>query len=240
MYRMVIDTETLGDTDNPLCYDIGYAIMDSNGSIVESRRHLVRETFFYMRDRMGTCYYAEKLPLYYGALMNGLTDLPLVEIRQELIELCKQYNIKQVWAFNAAFDRRALNYTAETVSNGFVKWFMPYGVEWHCIQAFAGQTILNSRTYFKYAITHGLVSEKGNVRTTAEATYQYIADDESFTEEHTALSDVLIECQILFKCLKQHTKANTKPSRSAWRFCQEKFKNFVESPQGQKLVNQSK
>lgn len=236
MNRIVIDTETLGTLANPLCYDIGYAIMDSKGNILATRRHLVRETFFNMREQMGSAYYAEKLPLYYDALKNGLTDLSLVDIREELLGLCKQYNVKQVWAFNAAFDQKALNNTVKTISNGFVASFLPGGVEWHCIQAFAGQTVLNSRSYFKYAITHGLVSDAGNVRTTAEAAYQYLMGDDTFQEEHTALSDVLIECAILARCLRQHKKANTAPSRFSWRYCQEKFHQFFKSPQGQKLA----
>lgn len=228
MNRIVIDTETLGGLENPLCYDIGYAIMNNDGEILTTRRYLVRETFFGMREKMKTAYYAEKLPLYYAEMLKDLKDQPLAAIRKELFELCEQFKVKQVWAFNAAFDEKALNNTVKTISNGFVEEFLPFGVEWHCIQAFAGQTFLNSRSYFKYAINHDLVSEKGNVRTTAEAAYQYLNDDENFIEEHTALSDVLIECAILHKCLKQHKKANTSPSRYSWKHCQKKFHDYVE------------
>lgn len=226
---MIIDTETTGSLEQPLCYDIAYAIMDNNGAIVLTRRYLVREVFFGMRDAMQSAYYAEKLPQYYEAMQCGLTDETLANIYTEIKRVCNEYNITQVWAFNAAFDRNALNYTIETVSNGFVKWFMPYGVEWKCIQAYATQTILNSRNYFKYAVSHGLVSESRNVRTTAEAAYRYISRDDAFIEAHTALEDVLIECQILHKCLRQHRKVDPRPSRSAWRACQPKFKQYLAS-----------
>ena len=40
-------------------------------------------------------------------------------------------------------------------------------------------------------------TNKGNIMTNAEVVYQYITDQEDFKEDHTALSDAIIESEIL-------------------------------------------
>ena len=45
-----------------------------------------------------------------------------------------------------------------------------------------------------------------NGKKTAEIIWRYLTDDMSFEEEHTGLTDVTIEAQILAECIKQHKR----------------------------------
>lgn len=227
MNRIILDVETTGTIDEPLVYDLGFQLVDSDFNVILERNYVVRDIFFGMSDKMVTAYYAEKLPQYHIEIANGTRTVEnFIDIYKHMKELCKTYNVLQVWAYNARFDRLALNHTIEILSNGFVSWFMPYGVEWECIQGAAVSTFLNSRRFFKFAIENNMVSSSGNVRTTAEAAYSYLIR-EKFTEAHTGLEDVKIEAAILQKALAQHKKMNTKPSRTHWRTPQSKFKAYT-------------
>lgn len=227
MNRLILDVETAGTTDKPLVYDLGFQIVDNDFNVILERNYVVRDVFFGMSDKMITAYYSEKLPQYYIEIADGTRTVEnFLDIYKRVKELCKTYNISQVWAYNARFDRLALNYTIEFLSNGFVSWFMPYGVEWKCIQGAAVSTFLNSTRFFKFAIKNNMVSPSGNVRTTAEAAYSYLIGEE-FTEAHTGLEDVKIEAAILQKALSQHKKMDTKPSRAHWRTPQSKFKAYT-------------
>lgn len=68
---LVIDTETCNSVDEPLPYDVGYAICDRNGNIALERSFVVAETFLDMKDVMKSAYYAEKIPKYWEDIKNG-------------------------------------------------------------------------------------------------------------------------------------------------------------------------
>lgn len=231
MYRVIIDTETAGSIEERKdlrVYDFGYQIVDNQFRVVCSRRFLIGEVFNDV-ELMASAYYAHKLPLYYKDLAEGeVTCVKFIDAYKQFASDCKQFNVKQAWAYNAAFDRDALNATIEAISNGFKKWFMPYGIKWKCIQTLCASTILKRPTYYKFALANGLISEAGNLRTTAEAAYQYMTKDPSFIESHTALDDVIIERQLLAYALTRKTKGKeTKVRRDAWRLPQKDFKAWM-------------
>ena len=68
---LVIDTETCNSIEQPLVYDIGYAICDRFGDIVVERSFVVAETFLGMQDVMASAYFAEKIPQYWEDVKNG-------------------------------------------------------------------------------------------------------------------------------------------------------------------------
>ena len=67
----------------------------------------------------------------------------------------------------------------------------------------ACQTIFQQKTFQNY---FAKFTEKGNFITNAEIAYNYIMNTEDFIEDHTALSDTIIECKILARCLRIHNK----------------------------------
>lgn len=191
----VIDTET---TKNGYVYDFGAAIMDiGTGEVIDSMNVIIEETFNDV-SAMATSYYACKIPAYIEAINAGkLEVLPFSECFKRFSSLLESYNVRSIWAYNMAFDFKALNRTIAELSNGFVISFFPDSAKCYDLMSSAINTIGNTRRYQKWAIAHDYVTPTGRARATAETMFRFISDDASFVEEHTALSDAMIEADIL-------------------------------------------
>ena len=72
-----------------------------------------------------------------------------------------------------------------------------------CIWNLACETILQDKGYKEFCKNNGYITQAGNYLTNAETTYKYITKKLNFKEDHTALSDVLIEKEILEYIIKQ-------------------------------------
>ena len=224
---LVIDTETCNTLEQPLVYDIGYAIADRNGNVVLERSFLVAEIFLDKKDIMSSAYYAEKIPMYWEDVKKGTRVIKsLFNIRKQLFADMKEYNVKKVGAYNMGFDKKALNITIRYCSKSLIRWFFPFGVEYFCIWHLATQTLLQQKTFFKMAEKNDWISEKGNLLTNAEITYNYINKMSDFKESHTGLEDVRIEIEIMAHCFKQHKKMNTNINPSCWRLVQKAYKEY--------------
>lgn len=191
----IIDTET---TRAGMVYDFGAAIMNAaTGEIIDTMNVVVEETFNDV-SAMNTSYYACKIPAYIEAINAGeLEVLPFSECFKRFSSLLESHNVHSVWAYNMAFDYRALNRTITELSNGFVTSFFPAGVTCYDLMSSSVNIIGNTRRYQKWAIAHDYVTPTGRARVTAETMFRFITDDDSFVEDHTALSDAMIEADIL-------------------------------------------
>ena len=224
---LVIDTETCNTVEQPLPYDIGFAICDRMGNIAEERSYVVAETFLDMKDTMKSAYFAEKIPQYWEDIKNGSREIKSIyKIRKEVKDLMNKYNVKKVGAYNMGFDKRALNNVMRYTTKSFCRWFFPFGTEFFCIWHLATQTLLQQKTFFKMAEKNDWFSEKGNLLTNAEVTYNYINKMSDFKENHTGLEDVRIEIEIMAHCFKQHKKMNTNINPSCWRLVQKAYKEY--------------
>ena len=224
---LVIDTETCNTVEQPLPYDIGFAICDRMGNIAEERSYVVAETFLDMKDTMKSAYFAEKIPQYWEDIKNGSREIKSIyKIRKEVKDLMKKYNVKKVGAYNMVFDKRALNNVMIYTTKSSCRWFFPFGTEFFCIWHLATQTLLQQKTFFKMAEKNDWFSEKGNLLTNAEVTYNYIKKMSDFKESHTGLEDVRIEIEIMAHCFRQHKKMNTNINTSCWRLVQKAYKEY--------------
>ena len=224
---LIIDTETCNTIEQPLPYDIGFAICDRMGNIAEERSYVVAETFLDMKDTMKSAYFAEKIPQYWEDIKNGSREIKSIyKIRKEVKDLMNKYNVKKVGAYNMGFDKRALNNVMRYTTKSFCRWFFPFGTEFFCIWHLATQTLLQQKTFFKMAEKNGWFSEKGNLLTNAEVTYNYIKKMSDFKEEHKGLEDVRIEIEIMAHCFRQHKKMNTNINTSCWRLVQKAYKKY--------------
>lgn len=220
---LVIDTETCNTLEQPLPYDIGFAICDRQGYIYEERSYIVAETFLDMRDVMQSAYFAEKIPTYWNDIKNGTRLIKSIyTIRKEVRNLMKEYKIKKVGAYNMSFDKRALNNVMRYTTKSFCRWFFPFGTEYFDIWHMACQVLMNSRTYIRFAIENDLETEKGNLLTSAESCYKYITKMVNFEEEHKGLEDVRIEIDIMVKCFETHKKMDKSINSGCWRIPQRK------------------
>ena len=224
---LVVDTETCNTIEQPLPYDIGYAICDKFGNIYVKRSFVVAEIFCDMSDVMQSAYYAEKIPQYWEDIKRGKRELKSTwTIRKIMCQDIKDYKIKKVGAYNMAFDKRALNNLMRYVSKSFLRWWFPFGIEYFCIWSMACQVILNRKSYIDFAIKNGLISDANNIQTSAECAYKYIKKLVDFKENHTGLEDVEIEVDIMAECYRQHKKMDKKINTACWRLVQQKRKEL--------------
>lgn len=223
-YTMVLDVETAGGLDKRLCYDIGLAITDKKGNIMETRSFLIKEIFM-DRPLMATAYYAQKIPSYYQDLIEGKHELVSFDYaRNEILDLIEKYNVKTFSAYNLQFDLSALKNTYNYIENGDVKgdleFFTPSLLErlkLKCIWSYACEVLYSQKSFQYFAIKHGFYSEKGNYKTSAEVGYAYMTNNPNFVEEHRGLDDVLIEVAILARCNRQNKKHKSGILGSPWR-----------------------
>ena len=111
MKIIVLDTETLG-LDNPLIYDCGYVIYDTELKAKIKEKSYIIKQIFDNEQLFATAYYHKKRPLYIERLKSGYSKKvgwgSLVNYLKKDIE---KYNIDFVGAYNSRFDYRAFDKT---------------------------------------------------------------------------------------------------------------------------------
>ena len=151
-YYLVLDVEGVGECNNALAYDLGFAITDKKGNIYEKHSYVIREIFEEQKELMKSAYYANKIPNYIQDISTGkrqVVDFKLA--RWILINKMKKWNVIAVCAYNAKYDRNALNNTLQFVTNRERKYFFPYGTEIYDIWTMCAETICKQKTYHKLA-----------------------------------------------------------------------------------------
>lgn len=193
---MVFDTETTS-LEKPFCYNIGYVIANENETLV--KKSFVVEQIWHNLPLFNTAYYAEKRPLYVSAMKARKTVLDKFGyICREMARDIKQYNVKFAFAYNSPFDEKVFNFNCD-----WFKCINPFDtVIIKDIRAFAHKYIVDEQ-YMQFCEEYEQFTDSGNYSTTAETMFRYIMLDTEFTEDHTALSDSLIELEILRRCLRK-------------------------------------
>lgn len=226
-YFLVLDTETCNTLEQPIPYDIGWTICDRKGNIYARRSFVVAEVFCDMRDVMKSAYYAEKVPNYWEDIKAGRRRLAgMWTIRRAMRDDIKNFKIREVGAYNMAFDKRALNNLMRYVSKSWCRWWFPFGVEFFCIWAMACDVILNRKSFVNFCEAHNFISEAGNISTSAETAYRYLKNTPDFVESHTGLEDVEIEVAIMAHCYAQKKKMQKAINPACWRKVQRKRKEL--------------
>ena len=213
--NIVIDTETCPiDTtltevrpENMWSYDIGWAVVDDDGSDIVVRSFVNADIFLGEKEAMKSAFFADKIPQYWEDIKAGRRILTsFYNIRKVFLEDVKKYNVKQVFAHNMRFDYGTLNNTERWLTKSQYRYFFPYGIEICDTLKMCRDVIAKMPSYIRFCEENGYFTKNGQVRLTAEIVYRFITKDLDFVEEHTGLSDVMIEKEILAYCYKQHKK----------------------------------
>ena len=204
-YYIVFDTETTNGLDDPIVYDLGFAVIDKNGNVYEKHSFVIGEVFYGMKELMKSAYYAEKIPQYVEQIKRGERKVvSLYTAKKIFAQACKEYNVKAVIAHNARFDYRATSKTQRYLTKSKYRFFLPYGVEIWDTMKMANDTICKQVHYKEFCYNNGYLTKNGRVRKTAEILYRYISGEHDFIESHTGLEDVMVEKEIFVHCLRQH------------------------------------
>lgn len=210
-YYLTIDTETANNIDCPIVFDIGGAVHDKKGNVLETFSFIVQEVFYEMPHLMSECFYLVKVPYYNTQIYNKERIIKSwYEIKKHIDELCDKYKVKAIIAHNMRFDYRATNTTQRYLTKSKYRYFFPYNVElWDTLEM-ARSTICKQKSYIKWCAKNGYLAKNGRPRATAEILYRYISNNNNFIENHTGLEDVLIEKEIFVRCIAQHKKMRKK------------------------------
>ena len=216
---MVLDTETCDLSGS--VYDVGYTITNKKGDILATRNWLVKEIFTDAKRMMGA-FYAKKMFSHYAPMLDdGLVKLKEWDYIVSMIRAdVKAFGVNIISAYNAGFDLRVMRNTNALLGDGTP--ILPKGLKVLDIWQFACETKLSQKAYKKLARARGWVSPAGNIKTGAEFCYRYTSGNHEFIEDHTALSDAIIETQILACCFAQKAKIPYgKINGQAWRIVQD-------------------
>jgi hypothetical protein len=223
-FYMVIDVEGTGEPTNAFVYDVGGKIVDRQGNEYE-RFSFVVSDIFENGELMSSAYYFEKIPKYYDELANNRTKkISFYHIRKYIINLMIKYGVKEVFAYNAVYDRNALNNTLANLTNNKYRYFFPYGTKISCIWYMACQVLCTKKSYYVFCVTNNFVSNAGNIRTSAEVVYAYLTNNVIFEEKHMGVYDSDIESEILLACFKRKKKMQKGIKNFCWKIPQRKKK----------------
>ena len=206
---IVLDTETTNSLDDPITYDIGWAVIDENGEVYETASYVVAAVFL-DKELMESAYFADKIPQYWEDIENGERILRrLKTIRSILRDVMTQHKINMVCAYNCAFDVRSGNYTQRYLTSSKYRYFYPYNTQFLDILKLARNILKTDENYKAFCKENNYLTEKGQNRYTAEIVYRYLFDKD-FEEEHTGLADCLIEAQIMVKLMNENPNIDFK------------------------------
>lgn len=199
---IIIDTETINGFEFPIVHDIAYRVVDKDYNVKAEYRALVEEFHRYGHDMlMSSNFYVGKDTLYQRAIAEGTVDIkPYGQIIADMLADIKRYKVTCICAYNLNFDRNAILKTAKFFNidckNELYKTWDKMSEL--CIWNLACKTILNTADYKAFAQNNeGIKKDSGNYRTDAEICYRYITQNTEYSEEHTALQDVIDETYIL-------------------------------------------
>lgn len=210
-YYLTIDTETANGLDDALVYDIGGAIHDKKGNILESFSFIIYEVFVGMKDLMQSAYYANKIPMYEDDLRAGTRKMvQYLTAKKHIADLCKKYNVRAIIAHNARFDYRATNTTQRYLTCSKYRYFLPYGLPIYDTLKMVKSTVAKQKSYLRWCEENDFMVSANRPRMTAEILYKYMTGNIEYKESHTGLEDVLIEKEIFVWCMRQHKKMEKK------------------------------
>ena len=199
---IVVDTETTNSIDDPICYDVGFAVVDAFGNVYEKFSFVVAEVFL-DEELMASAYFIDKIPQYWAEIKQGKRKLAKFStIRFKFADTCKKWGVRIVAAHNARFDYRSLNLTQRFLTSSKYRYFFPYDVEiWDTLKM--SREVLNkSDEYGEFCYNNEFLTKRLCKRFTAEIIFRFLTGCLDFEEAHTGLEDVLIEKEIFSYCVK--------------------------------------
>jgi DNA polymerase III epsilon subunit-like protein len=207
---IVLDTETTNSIDDPIVYDLGWAVVDKNGNIYQTYSFVVADVFL-DSELMASAYFADKIPTYWEQIKSGERTLAKFSTIRKIFQDCaKAYNVTKFFAHNMRFDYRSVNLTQRFLTSSKYRYFFPYGAEICDTLKMARQALKGSEEYDNFCYSNNYLTKRGCKRYTAEIIYKFITGKLDFEESHTGLEDVLIEKEILKYCLKHNPEFSGK------------------------------
>lgn len=194
MNILVFDTETTS-LDKPFCYNIGYVVVDASNWTTLVKRDFVVEQVWRNLPLFQSAYYADKRPIYVERMRSHKVIMDKFGyICRQLSRDIKTFEIENAYAYNSPFDEKVFDFNCE-----WFKVINPFEtLKVHDIRGYVHNFLIDEK-FFDFCEKNNEFTENGNYSTRAETVFRYISENYDFEEEHTALSDSVIEAEILQK-----------------------------------------
>lgn len=218
---IVLDVEGMS-TCRP--YNIGYLVCDKYGNIFLERSFAILPCVW---ENLQNCLQAKEMT--HKNIQEILGDIEnstsrkyiynsIEDVKKLILSDCIKYNVKEIWAYNCAFDKGSLKRLFDK------DWEMLDNlVTFYDIIPAIVHTVLLNKKYVKWCNENGFITKKGNVMTKAEIVYKYLTGNKNFIEEHTGLSDCKIEYSILLTAINSGKKIDRSEKSRHGKFS----RNFV-------------
>lgn len=213
---MVLDVEGQA-TCQP--YDIGYIIGDKEGN-VKRRRSFALLEFMPINAEHSKKIEVCKLmtSVNHEAILLDKNQIKWKKVtREQFIKIFFQdiedFDIGEIWAANVKFDKGSLSRLLTNEEYGF----LCKKVEFMDILEAITQTRLLTQKYLKFCKENKFLTDKGNFQYKVEVVYRYLTNNVNFVEEHTGLSDVMVEYDILRVAMKSGKKYREKLQSPIWK-----------------------
>lgn len=248
-HYLIFDTETTGSTFlskngkeimQKLIYDIGWNISTKKGNEPILKKNYIVKEIYTDEYLMNQAYFKCKIPSYNDLISKGnLQVRDFKDIIKELQNDIILYDVQVIGAYNISFDLDALMQTTNFIypnkynmifkltknllyAPDTIKFNQKYifkkDLQIWDIWTLACQTLARQKTFKSFYAEY---TSRGNIRTNAEIMYNYIEDLEGeFLEDHTALSDSIIETKILQRILKNNISNLSKMEYFPYRLAQ--------------------
>ena len=192
----VFDTETTS-LEKPFCYNVGYTLYDTDNNEKLLSREFVIEQVWHNPMLFTTAYYANKRDLYVSRMRSKKARLEKWGyVTQQMSRDFKDFDIAFAFAYNSPFDVGVFEFNCD-----WFKTINPFDtIKVLDIRGYVHKAIAFDEDFQNFCDEHQYYTESGNYSTTAETLFRYITKNTEFEEEHTALADSLIECDILAHC----------------------------------------
>lgn len=209
MKILMLDTETANELETPLCYDLGFSVVDlDNGKAIEKHSYVVADIFC-DKDLMASAFFGDKIPQYWADIKAGKRMLrKWSTIRAIVREVMTQYDIDTVVAHNARFDYSSTATTQRYLTCSKWRYFFPYGTKFVCTLKMSREVFGKDEDYIAFCEKYNYLTKQNKPRLTAEIVYRYLTNDNEFVESHTGLEDVEIETEILLACLERNPEVD--------------------------------
>jgi hypothetical protein len=224
-FYMVLDTETVMIDKKQIAFDIGYSIINSRGFTEKSVNIIVADIFYYYKQSFIHDSYPgqniqAKTKEYNAMIQNNLIS---VMTFRDFIDTfsadIKKYKIDAPAAYNCTFDCTALSNTAELLNitdNPFRVEITQDGKKTIKTYPFKDlyipckDLLKNNKQYIQWVTKYNFITDKGNIKFTAESVYSFLTKNPARVEKHLALSDVVEEAFIYHYLLTKKVKLDKK------------------------------
>lgn len=208
-FGILLDTETVSKQGETLVYDLAWLVIDNNGNVIEEYNFIIDEVYSDFPTLFDSQFITYGKYLWYSdALAHGILEsISAFDALNALYMSMCEYNVSFVTAYNVPFDLKAINQTCKHfgVLNPFEVYERLTGNVLDIMDLWRlAKSHIVTKPYEQFCVENGFLTDKHKkAKTSAEIVYRWISDDVGFVEDHTALSDCLIEVEIYVKCKRK-------------------------------------